>query len=99
MRNVEASATRFRLDDREHIALRRALRLVSPPLCVIGVYHSHPAGPARPSRTDLVEALYPEWLYVVAGLAGARVRVRGFVLEAGRMRPVRLGARPDETTP
>jgi proteasome lid subunit RPN8/RPN11 len=99
MRNVEASATRFRLDAREHVALMRALRLVSPPLSVVGVYHSHPAGPARPSRTDLAEAFYPEWLYVVAGVAGARVRVRGFVLAAGQMRPVRLRARPEGTIP
>jgi proteasome lid subunit RPN8/RPN11 len=90
MRNVEASPTRFRVDDREHIALRRALRLLSPPLDVIGVYHSHPSGPARPSPTDLAEASYPEWLYVIVGMAGDRVRVRGFVLETGRMRPVRL---------
>jgi proteasome lid subunit RPN8/RPN11 len=99
MRNVEASATRFRLDDREHIALRRALRLVSPPLHVMGVYHSHPEGPARPSITDLAEAFYPEWLYIVVGMAGHRVRVRGFVIEAGGMRPIRLRAEPESVFP
>ena len=90
MRNAAASASRFRVDDREHIALRRALRLISPPAHVIGVYHSHPAGPARPSPTDLAEAHYPDWLYVIAGFVGSRVQVRGFMLEAGRMSPVRL---------
>jgi proteasome lid subunit RPN8/RPN11 len=94
MRNVEASPTRFRVDDREHITLRRALRLLSPPLHVIGLYHSHPSGPARPSPTDVAEAWYPEWLYVVVGTAGGRTRVRGFVLDAGRMRPVRLSQEP-----
>jgi proteasome lid subunit RPN8/RPN11 len=95
MRNVLASPTRFRLDDREHIDLRRRLRSLSPAPEIIGVYHSHPSGVARPSPTDLAEALYPEWLYVVAAVDGDRVRVRGFVLEGGRMRPVRLRAGPD----
>jgi proteasome lid subunit RPN8/RPN11 len=94
MRNVAASPTRFRVDDREHIALRRAIRLHTPPLEVLGVYHSHPSGPARPSPTDLAEAHYPEWLYVVAGIDRERVRVRGFVLEGGRMCPVRLRREP-----
>lgn len=91
-RNLAASPTRFRVDDREHIDLRRALRLVSPPLHVIGAYHSHPTGPARPSPTDVAEAHYPDWVYVVAGFTAEHVRVRGFALEDGRMRPVRLVA-------
>jgi proteasome lid subunit RPN8/RPN11 len=95
MRNVAASSTRFRIDDREHIGLRRALRLISPPAHVIGVYHSHPMGPARPSPTDLADAHYPDWLYVIAGFVDSRVRVRGFMLEAGRMWPVRLSTGTD----
>jgi proteasome lid subunit RPN8/RPN11 len=94
MRNVEASPTRFRLDSHEHIDLRRAVRRATPPLGVIGVYHSHPTGPARPSPADLAEALYPDWLHVIAAFVGDRVRVRGFVLRAGRMRPVRLTSDP-----
>ncbi len=94
MRNVAASPTRFRVDDREHIGLRRALRLISPRAHVIGVYHSHPTGAARPSPTDVAEAHYPDWLYVIAGFVGSRVRVRGFVPGAGRMWAVRLVAGP-----
>lgn len=90
MRNVEASPTKFRIDDREHIALRRTLRTASPPLRILGVYHSHPSGPARPSPTDVAEAFYPEWVYVIAAVANGRARVRGFVLDDGRMRPIRL---------
>ena len=90
MRNVAASATRFRIDDREHIALRRALRLVAPPLQVIGVYHSHPGGIPRPSPRDIAEAFYPDWLHVIVGGGDARPRVRGFMIDAGRPRPLRL---------
>ncbi len=92
MRNVEASPTRFRLDDREHIELRRSLRLLSPPQQIVGVYHSHPDGPARLSPVDIAEAHYPGWLHVVVGLVGGRTRVRGFSIEADRVRPVRLRA-------
>lgn len=36
---------------------------------VLGYYHSHPAGAAHPSRSDLEHAL-PEATYVIVGLAG-----------------------------
>jgi len=50
MRNISASPrVRFRIDPREHIVLRRELRRLSPALEIVGVYHSHPAGPAEPS--------------------------------------------------
>ena len=94
MRNVLASPTSFRIDDQAHISLRRAIRGAVPPVELIGVYHSHPAGPARPSVTDLVEAHYAEWLHIIVGLSGRRARVRGFALtvDRSRMWPVRLGS-------
>jgi proteasome lid subunit RPN8/RPN11 len=55
--------------------VRRTLRRFEPPLEILGVYHSHPRGPAVPSSTDVAEAYYPEWLYVIVGLQGARVHV------------------------
>lgn len=32
-----------------------------------GIYHSHPAGPARPSPTDAAEAAYPQAVYIIIG--------------------------------
>lgn len=94
MRNVAADpATRFRIDDREHIELRRALRQSAARPQIIGVYHSHPLSAARPSARDVEDAHYPEWLHVIVGFAGDRARVRGFTLDAGRMQPVRLQTR------
>lgn len=80
MQNVSASATRYRIDDAAHIVLRRWLRGMSPPLSIVGVYHSHPAGDAEPSDTDVREAMYPEWVYVIVGLRGDRPAVRAFGL-------------------
>nr|PZN88413.1 MAG: hypothetical protein DIU54_02180 [Acidobacteriota bacterium] len=88
MRNVAASPVRYRIDDRQHIDLRRFLRRFSPPLLVVGVYHSHPDGRPEPSATDVAEAYYPDWTYVIVGLKGSRARIRAFALEQARMVPV-----------
>jgi proteasome lid subunit RPN8/RPN11 len=91
--NVEASETRFRLDDREHLTLRRVLRAFQPPLAIIGVYHSHPNGDAWPSETDVAEAAYPAWLYVIVGLKTTRAAVGAFRLRNGRILRVTLRAK------
>lgn len=90
MRNIAASATRYRVDDAAHLELRRVLRQFSPRLSILGVYHSHPAGGAAPSPTDIDEAMYPEWAYVIIGLEPARALVRAFRLRAGEARELRI---------
>ena len=37
-------------------------------LDVVGVYHSHPDHPARPSATDLEEATFPGYTYVIVSV-------------------------------
>ena len=37
-------------------------------LDIVGFYHSHPDHPARPSATDLAEATFPEFVYVIASI-------------------------------
>ena len=79
MRNIAASPrVRFRIDPREHIGLRRELRRLSPALEIVGVYHSHPAGPPEPSPRDRREAHYREWLYVLAIGGPDKFRLRGY---------------------
>lgn len=34
-------------------------------LDIVGFYHSHPDHPSRPSATDLAEATFPEYVYVI----------------------------------
>jgi proteasome lid subunit RPN8/RPN11 len=88
--NVDTSETRFRLDAREHLTLRRVLRAFQPPLEIVGVYHSHPKGDAWPSETDVAEAAYPSWLYVIVGLKATRPAIRAFRLRNGRVGRVTL---------
>jgi len=37
---------------------------------MVGFYHSHPAGAIYPSRTDIVEATYPDAIYLIVSSAG-----------------------------
>jgi proteasome lid subunit RPN8/RPN11 len=54
--------TRYRIDDAAHVGLRRVLRGFVPAISIVGVYHSHPAGDAVPSPSDIAEAMYPDWV-------------------------------------
>jgi proteasome lid subunit RPN8/RPN11 len=55
-RNVHPSpATHFEIDPQALIDAHRAARGKGAPQ-VIGYYHSHPAGPAKPSATDRASA-------------------------------------------
>jgi proteasome lid subunit RPN8/RPN11 len=90
MRNVASGTTRFRIDDGAHIDLRRRLRQFEPPLEILGVYHSHPRGPAKPSPTDVLEAHYPDWCHIIVGLGGGRPRIAAFRIAAGKVWSIRL---------
>jgi proteasome lid subunit RPN8/RPN11 len=89
-RNVAQSPVRFRIDDTVHLTLRRTLRTAAPPLAIVGIYHSHPASAPLPSPTDLAEAWYPDWLYLIVGRSGRRWRLRAFTIREGDAREVRL---------
>ena len=88
-RNLANGRSRYRIDDAAHIALRRILRACSPTLAIVGVYHSHPAGHARPSETDIAEAFYPGWIHLIAGLKG-RASVRAYRIANGRVQEVSI---------
>jgi proteasome lid subunit RPN8/RPN11 len=90
MDNIAQSRTRFRIADEAHIALRRTLRHGRPPLAILGVYHSHPDGAAWPSPSDVREANYPEWLYIIVGLSGAGPPIRCFRIRNERAYTVEL---------
>jgi proteasome lid subunit RPN8/RPN11 len=84
MTNVARGVARYRIDPREHIDVRRRLRQSTPPLEIVGVYHSHPAGAPVPSRRDLADANYREWLHVIVGLGARRARLGLFSIADGK---------------
>ena len=80
--NAAPSPAAFTLDPGEHF---RALRHAeSRGWHLAGVFHSHPGGAARPSPTDVSQALEPDWIYVVVGLESpAAPEVRAFWIRDG----------------
>jgi proteasome lid subunit RPN8/RPN11 len=86
-RNMAASPTRYLIDPHDHIALNRRLR--GTPRRVIGAYHSHPSSPAVPSATDIAEAQYPEFVWVIVSLAAADApEIRAYRIDAGRFEEI-----------
>jgi len=80
-RNLAQREDRFELDPGGLFAAERTARGAG--LEVVGVWHSHPAGGARPSETDRAAA-FEGWSYVIVGLAGPEPELRSFRLRAGR---------------
>jgi proteasome lid subunit RPN8/RPN11 len=67
-RNIAEDQTRrYLVDPRDHFSAIRLARHRGED--VIGVYHSHPRSRPLPSETDAAEG-FPDFLYVIAGLAG-----------------------------
>jgi proteasome lid subunit RPN8/RPN11 len=67
MENTLASTTAFEMDPAQLISAFRDLRQGGEEL--IGIYHSHPSGPARPSKMDIERAYYPEAAQLIVSLA------------------------------
>lgn len=80
--NVERARDRFLLDPQDFLAADRAAR--SRELDVVGIWHSHPDHPARPSITDL-EAAWDGYSYLIisTNVCGANA-FRSWRLREGR---------------
>jgi proteasome lid subunit RPN8/RPN11 len=84
--NIRHSPTEYEMDPGQQIAA--FLDLEAAGWEVSGIYHSHPAGPDRPSPTDIAQAYYPDSIYVIVsptaapgGPGGPAWQVRGFIIE------------------
>jgi proteasome lid subunit RPN8/RPN11 len=61
--NLDPDPARYRIDPALHIRTNRELRATGR--AVVGVYHSHPRGPAGPSPADIEEAMYPDFVHLI----------------------------------
>jgi proteasome lid subunit RPN8/RPN11 len=80
-RNLAPSPTRFLIDPEDHFAAIREAH--GEGRQVVGVYHSHPVTAPVPSQTDLVEASYSEYLYLIVSVRGEPAEVNLFRFEGG----------------
>ncbi len=86
---ADRPAVRFVMDPAEQIAALRQMREAGETL--FAIYHSHPGSPARPSRTDLQEAGYPDVLYLIVSLSTRGVlEMRGYDIRDGQVEETAL---------
>ncbi len=69
--NKERAHDRYVLDPRDFLAAQQ--QATEQGADVVGIWHSHPDHPARPSQTDL-DAAWPEYSYVIVSVADGNVR-------------------------
>jgi proteasome lid subunit RPN8/RPN11 len=95
MRNVDPTPqVRYALDPHEQLAAFAAFDAQGWDL--LGIYHSHPAGPSHPSETDIAESYYPEAVYFILSLAQPeRPDVSAWQIVGGRANSVAWQVRPD----
>ncbi len=85
--NQALSAVRFQMEPAEQL---QALQWIDAQgLELVGIFHSHPAGPDRPSATDIAEAAYPV-VNLIWSRAGAEWYVRGYWIEGSRVTEAEL---------
>jgi len=87
VRNQAQSPVRFVMDPYEQ--LRAFDWIESSGLDLLGIFHSHPAGPETASATDIGEAAY-EVIHVIWSRIEDRWRARGFWIENGDASEVTL---------
>lgn len=66
--NLRKQNKQFEIDPRLWVDLARALG--RGPLKVVGLYHSHPDGPAQPSAIDLEAAWGEELVWLIVSVSG-----------------------------
>jgi proteasome lid subunit RPN8/RPN11 len=76
MTNIDQSKEHFSFDPEEQFRLIKATRKEGIEL--IGVYHSHPVTPARPSKEDIRLAYDPAIIYVIVSLADNKKTMKSF---------------------
>ncbi len=66
MENVAHSSDWFELKPEDQFKVIKDIR--AKELKMLGIFHSHPASPARPSEEDIRHAFYPDSLYFILSL-------------------------------
>lgn len=87
VRNQAQSPVRFVMDPYEQ--LQAFDWIESNGLELLGIFHSHPAGPETASQTDIAEAAY-EVVHLIWSRWGNRWQARGFWIENGAATEVLL---------
>lgn len=93
--NAAHSPYRFRMEPAEQVQTMQ--RMEDEGMILVGIYHSHPSGPAGLSETDLAEAAYPEATYLVWWSGPGGWEFQAFDLGEGEVRQVLIDSCPRRT--
>ncbi len=91
--NILKSSFRYRMDPQEQ--LRVFQQFDAQGMDVIGIYHSHPAGPSHPSKRDIEEAYYPEASYLIWSKIRGNWGCRAFFILSGVYSEMEIRLIPD----
>ncbi|MFW6182007.1 MAG: M67 family metallopeptidase [Spirochaetota bacterium] len=92
MKNADRSSEHYSMQPEEQFKVVKDIRNAG--LHMLGIYHSHPHSPPRPSAEDIKMALTPGVAYVIVSLMRPEdPEVRGYLIDEGTVReiPVRIG--------
>jgi proteasome lid subunit RPN8/RPN11 len=89
IKNIAPKPHHYEMDPAELIAALRSLRDTGERL--IGIFHSHPHGPAEPSARDIELSCYPEAAHLIVSMAEPeRPQSAAFRIADGQVFPVEL---------
>lgn len=84
--NALRSPVRYRMDPQEQWQIFQQIEANG--LDLLAIYHSHPAGPAVPSPTDIAEAAYPGVVHLIWSWNGKEWSCRGFIIDNGQVEEI-----------
>jgi proteasome lid subunit RPN8/RPN11 len=84
--NIAQSSVSFRMDPRQQV--EGLMHLERGELELVGIYHSHPCGPASPSDSDLKEAAYSEAAFLIWSKIDGEWQCNAFALLPGEAREI-----------
>ena len=82
------SSIRFRMNPEEQLQAFNYIENHGWEL--LGIYHSHPNGPAEPSPTDINEAYYPDVIHLIWSPRAGEWSCNGYYILDGNIIPVEL---------
>jgi [CysO sulfur-carrier protein]-S-L-cysteine hydrolase len=89
MRSDPPAPDAYYMDPEQQIAVFTDMEASAEHL--LGIYHSHPAGPARPSGMDLQLAFHPDALYVIISLEDMQhPEIGAYRLEEGQFKKTEI---------
>jgi|SRR5215475_3278022 [CysO sulfur-carrier protein]-S-L-cysteine hydrolase len=90
-KNISSDPHQYEIDPSELISTFRSLRETGENL--LAIFHSHPHGPAEPSRTDIERSYYPDAAHLIVSLAEPdRPRAVAFRIIDGEVLPIEVHA-------